>query len=266
MIRVLFVCLGNICRSPMAEGVFQDLVNRAGLSEHILVDSAGTGHWHVGENAHPGTRDVLRRNGISLSRRARQIDVSEIPDVDYLVAMDTSNFADLGRLDGRAQSDGRLFMLLDFAPDGGPVDGAVAAGAPATGPTVGQTETPGPEKPPAEQPEAREVVLKNSLFEATFTSRGARLKSFKLAAYKERDENKPEEQLGPENLVSTTDEARLPLGIRFRAENTSFKLASYIDWNVTKADQDEVVFRFADPEDAHAFLRTLAQEDISLYR
>ena len=114
-------------------------------------------------------------------------------------------------------------------PDGGPVDGAVAAGAPATGPTVGQTETPGPEKPPAERPEAREVVLKNSLFEATFTSRGARLKSFKLAAYKERDENKPEEQLGPENLVSTTDEARLPLGIRFRAENTSFKLASYID-------------------------------------
>ncbi len=63
-VRVLFVCLGNICRSPMAEAVFRHLVEQAGLSDQILVDSAGTSDYHIGERAHPGTRAVLRDNGI----------------------------------------------------------------------------------------------------------------------------------------------------------------------------------------------------------
>jgi protein-tyrosine phosphatase len=106
----------------MAEGVFQHLVGEAGLSEEILVDSAGTGHWHVGEPAHSGTRAVLQRHGIELNRRARQIEPPEVAEVDYLVAMDSSNYADLRRLDGSAYQEGRLHLLLDFAPSDSPTD------------------------------------------------------------------------------------------------------------------------------------------------
>jgi hypothetical protein len=78
MIRVLFVCLGNICRSPMAEAVFQHLVNEAGLVAQIVVDSAGTGDWHVGEPAHTGTRRVLTQRGIAYNGRARQVGAREV--------------------------------------------------------------------------------------------------------------------------------------------------------------------------------------------
>lgn len=71
--KVLFVCLGNICRSPMAEAVFQRLVDEAGLGDRIGVDSAGTGGWHVGEKAHVGTRRVLAVHGIVYNGRSRQI-------------------------------------------------------------------------------------------------------------------------------------------------------------------------------------------------
>ena len=91
MIHVLFVCLGNICRSPMAEGVFRDLVDEAGLSDKIKVDSAGTAGYHVGEKAHQGTRDVLRRNNIDYDGRARQFAVRDLNDFDYVLAMDKSN-------------------------------------------------------------------------------------------------------------------------------------------------------------------------------
>ena len=69
-VRVLFVCLGNICRSPMAEGVFQHLVDEAGLSDRIEVDSAGASSWHIGERP-PRTRNVLRQHGIAYDGRAR---------------------------------------------------------------------------------------------------------------------------------------------------------------------------------------------------
>jgi protein-tyrosine phosphatase len=120
MIRVEFVCLGNICRSPMAHAVFQQLVNQAGLSDRIIVDSAGTGRWHVGEPVHRGTREVLSRNGIEFDHRARQISRSDVSEADYVVAMDADNFADLQHLVRRELPDGKLFMLLDFAPEGSP--------------------------------------------------------------------------------------------------------------------------------------------------
>ena len=72
-IRFLFVCLGNICRSPMAEAVFRHLVTQAGLADRIAADSAGTGAWHVGEPPHHGTRRVLRERGIDYSHRARVV-------------------------------------------------------------------------------------------------------------------------------------------------------------------------------------------------
>jgi len=114
-VRVLFVCLGNICRSPMAEAIFRQMVADAGLSEHILVASAGTSAYHVGEAAHPGTRRVLSRHGIQYDGRARQIsigDVSSPGEGTYLIAMDSENLAELRQRFGDLP---HLYRLLDFA-------------------------------------------------------------------------------------------------------------------------------------------------------
>jgi protein-tyrosine phosphatase len=116
MIRVLFVCLGNICRSPMAEGIFRHLVNEAGLSDHIAADSAGIGPWHVGEPAHTGTRRVLQEHGIPYDGRARQFTRADFTRFDYILAMDEENLADIrARLNGPTDADIRL--LMDFAPE-----------------------------------------------------------------------------------------------------------------------------------------------------
>lgn len=115
MVHVLFICLGNICRSPMAEAVFQQMVNEAGLQEKITVDSAGTGSWHVGESAHSGTRRVLAQHGIPYNGRARQIAAADVKrsDTTYLVAMDEENVEELEGRYGRLPN---LSRLLDNAP------------------------------------------------------------------------------------------------------------------------------------------------------
>ena len=112
MIHVIFVCLGNICRSPMAEAVFQQIVDDEGLSDQIKIDSAGTGSWHVGERAHRGTRNILARNGIRYQGRARQITNADMDPAHYVVAMDSNNLADLKR---RFGVHPHLYKLLDFA-------------------------------------------------------------------------------------------------------------------------------------------------------
>lgn len=114
MVRVLFLCLGNICRSPMAEAVFQKMVDEAGLGEQITVDSAGTGSWHVGEMAHRGTRRVLRQHDIDYAGRARQISDADVDSQSYIIAMSQSN------VDAFRQRFGdhtRLHRLLDFASE-----------------------------------------------------------------------------------------------------------------------------------------------------
>ena len=112
MIKVLFVCLGNICRSPMAEAVFAQLVRDAGLQDQIEIDSAGTGSWHAGQSAHRGTLDVLRRNSIPYNGRARQIRAADMEDFNYIITMDNSNLEDVRSL---AEQHAHVLPLLSFA-------------------------------------------------------------------------------------------------------------------------------------------------------
>lgn len=121
MVNVLFVCLGNICRSPMAEGVFQHLVNEAGLSDQIQVDSAGTSGYHVGERAHSGTRNVLKKHNIPYDGRSRQLARNDFDEFDYVLAMDSSNLADIRAMKpDDSQTVVRLF--LEYAGGVGETD------------------------------------------------------------------------------------------------------------------------------------------------
>ena len=95
MVKVLFVCLGNICRSPASEGIFHAMVTNAGLSDVIDIDSAGTGAWHVGDPPDPRGQAAAVRRGYDLSgQRARKVTISDFEQFDYIIGMDSSNFAD----------------------------------------------------------------------------------------------------------------------------------------------------------------------------
>lgn len=117
MINVLFVCLGNICRSPMAEAVFRHKVKVAGLAGSIQVDSAGTGDWHAGEPPHSGTRSILKKYGIDASGiTARQVRQDDYREFTYIIAMDESNVRNLASF--APESHGvKVMKLLDFIAD-----------------------------------------------------------------------------------------------------------------------------------------------------
>ena len=109
--RVCLVCLGNICRSPMAETVLRAELNDAGLAEAVTLDSSGTGDWHIGQPMYPQARQALARRGYDgSSHRARQIRASWLPDRDLILAMDAGNLATLRRMADPADRDRiRLF-------------------------------------------------------------------------------------------------------------------------------------------------------------
>lgn len=116
MVSVLFVCLGNICRSPTAEGVFRDLVRREGLADQIRIDSAGTAAYHVGSAPDRRAQAEAKRRGIDISDlRARQARAGDFADFDYVLAMDRENHMNLLSICPAGREE-RLRMFLDFAP------------------------------------------------------------------------------------------------------------------------------------------------------
>lgn len=115
-IRVLFVCLGNICRSPAAEAAFLSAVARAGRDAEFAADSAGTGAWHVGERADARMRQAAARRGIEIRSVARQVTRDDFERFDWILAMDASNLRALRRMAPAHHDRIRLFRDLD--PDG----------------------------------------------------------------------------------------------------------------------------------------------------
>jgi len=113
MIRILFVCLGNICRSPLAEAIFRQKVANSGLSDKSLVDSAGTGNYHVGEDPDERTIEIAQDNAIPITHKARQFTRQDFASFDYILAMDNDNLRNIqGLIRGEIKT--RIFLMLEF--------------------------------------------------------------------------------------------------------------------------------------------------------
>ncbi len=115
--RVLFVCLGNICRSPTAEGIMRQRLDAVGLAGRVVVDSAGTGPWHVGDPPDRRAVAAAAGRGYDLSPlRGRQVSPVDLVDFDYVIAMDENNLVDLRSMaDGRCELLDRIALLGDFS-------------------------------------------------------------------------------------------------------------------------------------------------------
>ena len=115
MIKVLFVCHGNICRSTMAQCMFQDMVNRKGLSDRFYIDSAATSREEIGNGPHYGTVQKLREVGIPVvPHRARQMTRADYDNYDYLIGMDSYNVSNITRIAG-GDPDNKIYQMLEFA-------------------------------------------------------------------------------------------------------------------------------------------------------
>ena len=115
-LHILFVCMGNICRSPTAEGVMRRLVEDAGLADRISVESAGTGAWHAGEPPDRRATLAARRRGIGLEGAARQVTPEDFRDFDLLIAMDRSNLRDLLAVAPDEDAADKVRLLREFDP------------------------------------------------------------------------------------------------------------------------------------------------------
>jgi len=123
-VKLLFVCMGNICRSPTAEGVMRHLLREEGLEDEIVIDSAGTGAWHVGNPPDRRATAAARARGIALEGAARQVRPSDFEDFDLLLVADRENLADMRAIapDEEARAKVRLLRSFDPASDGRALD------------------------------------------------------------------------------------------------------------------------------------------------
>ncbi len=111
---VLFVCLGNICRSPAAQGIFESLVKKEGLGDNFTVDSAGTYGGHAGDKADHRMRAAAQRRGVELTHRSRQVKSDDFEIFDHIIAMDDSNFHDLRRLAPTIEAQNKISRMASY--------------------------------------------------------------------------------------------------------------------------------------------------------
>ena len=117
LFEICFVCLGNICRSPLAEGVFQALINEQDLENQIIIHSAGTGNWHVGASPDARMQATARNKGIQLTSRAQQIEAGDIRRFDLVLAMDQSNLETMQYLCSPEMAAKKLRLFRSFDPE-----------------------------------------------------------------------------------------------------------------------------------------------------
>jgi protein-tyrosine phosphatase len=115
-VRVLFVCLGNICRSPTAEGVMRSLLREQGMEREVQLDSAGTGGWHVGSPPDSRAAEAAQARGIMLEGAARSVTEADFEEFDLLVAMDRENASVLRQLAPGEEARGKIHLLREFDP------------------------------------------------------------------------------------------------------------------------------------------------------
>lgn len=121
--KICFVCLGNICRSPTAEGIFQHLVNEKKLQSYFFVDSAGTSAFHIGEKANSKSRQIAEKNGVELKSRARRLEEEDLEVFDLVVAMDSENHQNILSLDKNGSYVEKIIKMREYdsQPDNGDV-------------------------------------------------------------------------------------------------------------------------------------------------
>jgi protein-tyrosine phosphatase len=117
-VRVLFVCLGNICRSPLAEAIFKSKVKQKGWDQWIEADSCGTANYHIGDSPDPRTIANASRNGVIIEHCGRQLAEQDLNDFDYILAMDHSNFNNILRLPNSSQYAQKVKLMREFDPAG----------------------------------------------------------------------------------------------------------------------------------------------------
>ena len=117
VVEISFVCLGNICRSPLAQGVFQDLVNRERLDQNILVSSAGTGNWHIGNLPDERMCQIAKSKGIQLQSRAQQFQRKDFDRFNLVLAMDHSNLINLEKIAPSTLPPDKLMLFRSFDPE-----------------------------------------------------------------------------------------------------------------------------------------------------